>query len=114
MNSAMADETIEQAADRAAASGDFASARSMLEGAVEADGAKHGLWMKLSAMRKASGDVRGALAAIDRSLSIEPLDFSGLLYRAVLLESLGEPEAGEAFGHALALAPADDLIPAPM
>lgn len=114
MNPAMADETIEQAADRAAATGDFAQARAMLEQAVEADGTSHGLWMKLSAMRKASGDPAGALAAVDRSLAIQPLDFSALLYRAVLLDGIADPAAGEAFGHALALAPAEDQIPAAM
>jgi len=110
----MDQETIEQAADRAAASGDFARARSMLERAVEADGSSPELWMKLSAMRKASGDLHGALVAVDRSLAIEPLDFAALLYRAVLLEGVGEPQAGEAFGQALALAPPEDQIPPPM
>lgn len=110
----MADEMIEHAADRAAAAGDYAAARSMLERAVEADASSHALWVKLSAMRKAAGDVAGALAAIDRSLAIEPLDFSALLYRAMLLEALKEPQAGEAFGHALALAPPEDQIPPPM
>jgi aspartyl/asparaginyl beta-hydroxylase (cupin superfamily) len=110
----MAHQSIEQAADRAAASGDFAGARAMLERAVDADGSSAGVWMKLSAMRKASGDAAGALAAVDRSLAIEPLDFSALLYRAVLLESLGDPSAGEAFGHALAVAPPEDQIPPAM
>jgi aspartyl/asparaginyl beta-hydroxylase (cupin superfamily) len=86
----------------------------MLEQAVDADESSHALWMKLSAMRKASGDLKGALAALDRSLSIAPLDFSALLYRAVLLESLGDAQAGEAFGQALAQAPADDQVPPPM
>ena len=107
----MAEDTIEQAADRAAAAGDFATARSMLEHAVDADGSSHELWMKLSAMRKASGDMSGALTALDRGLAIKPLDFSGLLYRAVLLDSLGDPQAGEAFGQALAVAPQEDEIP---
>jgi aspartyl/asparaginyl beta-hydroxylase (cupin superfamily) len=110
----MGDETIEHAADQAAASGDFAAARSMLEQAVEADASSHALWIKLSAMRKASGDLRGALAAVDRGLAIAPLDFQALLYRAVLLEGLGDPQAGEAFGHALAVAPSEDQIPGPM
>jgi aspartyl/asparaginyl beta-hydroxylase (cupin superfamily) len=110
----MADETIEYAADKAAAAGDFPSARSMLERAVEADTSSHSLWMKLSAMRKASGDLHGALEAIDRSLAIEPLDFSALLYRAVLLEGLDEAQAAEAFGHALAVAPPEEQIPATM
>jgi aspartyl/asparaginyl beta-hydroxylase (cupin superfamily) len=114
MNRIMAGETIEQAADRAAAAGDFATARSMLEQAVESDGSSQALWLKLSAMRKASGDLRGALDAVDRSLALSPLDFSALLYRAVLLDSLGDPKAGEEFGNALAQAPAEADIPEPM
>jgi len=110
----MSGDTIEQAADRAAATGDFTTARSMLERAIEANGSSHELWMKLSAMRKASGDVDGALAALDRGLAIRPLDFSALLYRAMLLEALGDPQAGEAFGEALAVAPPEDEIPAPV
>jgi aspartyl/asparaginyl beta-hydroxylase (cupin superfamily) len=110
----MASETIETAADRAAAAGDYASARSMLEQAVEANPGSFALWMKLSAMRKASGDMRAALAAVDRSLAIEPLDFSALLYRAMVLEGLRDPQAGEAFGHALAVAPSEEQIPASM
>ena len=102
---------MEEAADRAAAAGDFTTARFMLERAVEADGSSHELWMKLSAMRKASGDVNGALAALDRGLAIKPLDFAALLYRAMLLESLGNPQAGEAFGQALAVAPPIEEIP---
>ena len=108
MNDRMGDETIEQAADRAAAAGDFAGARTMLEHAVEADGSSHGLWMKLSAMRKASGDLKGALAAIDRALAISPLDFPSLLSRAVILDQLGDPSAGEEFGNALAQLPLGD------
>ena len=114
MIQAMDDKTIEQAADRAAASGDFAAARSILERAVETDASSSELWMKLSAMRRASGDIRGALAAVDRSLAIEPLDFAALLYRAVLLEGLGDAQTGEAFGQALALAPPEEQIPPPM
>lgn len=110
----MSGDTMEHAADRAAAAGDFTTARSMLERAVEADGSSHELWMKLSAMRRASGDLNGALAALDRGLAIKPLDFSALLYRAMLLENLGNPQAGEAFGQALAVAPPDDEVPAPV
>jgi aspartyl/asparaginyl beta-hydroxylase (cupin superfamily) len=114
MIQSMDEEAIEQAADRAAASGHFVEARSMLERAVERNGSSCELWMKLSAMRKASGDIHGALAAVDRSLALEPLDFAALLYRAVLLEALGEPQTGEAFGQALAHAPPEDQIPQPM
>ena len=106
--------TIEQQADRAAAAGDFAVARSLLEQAVQSDGASAELWTKLSAMRKASGDLRGALAAIEQALSLNPLEFSSLLARAVILETLGDPSAGQEFGHALAQAPPDERLPEPM
>jgi aspartyl/asparaginyl beta-hydroxylase (cupin superfamily) len=64
-------------------------------------------------MCKASGDFRGALAAIDRALAISPLDFSALLARAVILDNLGDPDAGEAYGHALAQIHPDEEIPGP-
>jgi aspartyl/asparaginyl beta-hydroxylase (cupin superfamily) len=105
---------LEEQADRAAAAGQFAAARALLEQAVQSDGATIDLWMKLSAMRKASGDLTGALAAIDRALAISPLDFSALLARAVILDGLGDPNAGEEFGNALAQLPPGEEIPAPM
>ncbi len=106
--------SLEQQADRAAATGDFASARASLEQAVARDGANPALWAKLSAMRKASGDAQGALAALDRALAINPLDFSFLLSRALILERLGDPQAAVEFGNALAQAPTDDDVPPPM
>jgi tetratricopeptide (TPR) repeat protein len=106
--------TIEQDADRAAAAGDFAGARAMLERAVEADSGSPGLWMKLAAVSSALGDLQAALAAVERTLSISPLDFSALLFRATLLEKLEDPRAGREFGHALAQCPPDDQIPPSM
>lgn len=105
---------LEEQADRAAAAGEFAVASSLLEQAVENDGGSLDLWMKLSAMNKASGDLKGALAAIDRALAISPLDFSALLSRAVILDRLGDPSAGDEFGHALAQLPPDGEVPEPM
>jgi len=105
---------LEQQADRAAASGQFAAARSLLEQAVERECSSVELWMKLSAMRKASGDLDGALAAIHRALTISPLDFSALLSRGVILDLRGDPEAGEAYGQALAQLPSDDDAPEPL
>jgi len=107
-------ETLEQQADRAAAAGQFAAARSFLERAVETEGSSIDLWMKLSAMRKASGDLDGSLAAVDRALALSPLDFSGLLSRAVILDQRGDGEAGEAYGQALAQLPPDGDIPEAM
>jgi len=105
---------LEEQADRAAASGQFAAARSLLEQAVQSGDAGLELWMKLSAMRKASGDLKGALEAIDRALALSPLDFSALLSRAVILEALGDPNAGEEFGNALAQIPPDGVVPPAM
>ena len=107
-------DSLEQQADRAAAAGDFARARESLEQAVARDGANPALWAKLSAMRKASGDAQGALDALDRALAINPLDFSFLLSRALILERLGDPQAAIEFGNALAQAPADEEVPPPM
>ncbi|HEU5284908.1 MAG TPA: aspartyl/asparaginyl beta-hydroxylase domain-containing protein [Sphingomicrobium sp.] len=112
----MADDaiTLEQAADRAATSGDPAAASRLLEQAVAQAGDKPGLWVKLSAMRRAGGDLGGALEAVERALAIEPLNFSALLSRAFLLEGSGDPRAGEAFAVAVAQAPPDESLPKPV
>ncbi len=107
----MATEELEQQADRAAAAGDFRGARQMLEDAVGSGTPGRELWIKLSAMRRATGDLHGALAALDSGLALAPLDFSALLFRATLLEALGDPKAGEEYGNALAQAPDDRDIP---
>ena len=105
---------LEEQADRAAAAGQLQAARSLLERAVEGAEAPVELWVKLSAMRKASGDLNGALAAIERGLALSPLDFPALLSRAVILDGLRHPDAGEAYGHALAQLQSDDAVPEPM
>lgn len=101
-------------ADRAAASGDLATARSLLEAEVQSAASDSSLWLKLSAVRRADGDLTGALAAIERSLGIQPRDFGALLHRAMLLEQLGDSRCDQAFGHALAQLPRGSNVPAPM
>lgn len=104
---------LEDQADRAVAAGQFAEALGLLEQAATAPDCKPALFAKLSAMRKAAGDLNGALDALDRLLAASPLDFSALLSRAMLLERLGDPQAGAAYGNALTQAPPDaDLPPA--
>lgn len=95
-------QTLEQQADAAAAAGDYVSARALLESATAGDASSVVLWSKLSAMCKAAGDLRAALAAIDRALALSPLNFPALLSRAVILERLGDPNAGSEYGNALA------------
>jgi len=114
----MIDEMTAQAreieADRATAAGDFATARAILEQEAVTNGSDPALWVKLSALRKVCGDLSGALAAIERSLAFQPLDFTGLLQRALILEQLGDPNCGEAFGNALAQLPPGAEVPAAM
>ena len=64
-------------------------------------------------MCKASGDLGAALAAIDRALEISLSIFSALLARAVILDNLGDPNAGEAYGNALAQHRPEEAIPGP-
>jgi aspartyl/asparaginyl beta-hydroxylase (cupin superfamily) len=106
--------TLEEQADRAAAAGQYASARSLLEQALSETAGSFVLWTKLSAMRKSSGDLSGALEAVDRALALSPLDFSALLSRAIILDGLQDSDAGEAFSQALSQMPSDADIPAPM
>lgn len=105
---------LQEKADAAAGAGNVARALQLLEEAVSRADASPELWIKLSAMRRASGNVPGALDAIERALTIAPLDFTALLSRAFLLERLGNAEAGEAFDNAIAQVPPDDRVPRPM
>jgi len=103
---------FESEADRAAASGDLQRAAQMLERAVSASARPSAaLWTKLGAVRRATGDLRGALTAVDHGLELAPLDFSALLARAILLEKLDEPAAGEAFAIAMAQLPTGEAVP---
>jgi len=86
-------------------------ARQTLERALDREPGTLALWTKLSALRRATGDLPGALAAIDQALVIAPLDFSALLARAILLEKLNDGSAGEAFMNAIARLPSDEEVP---
>ncbi len=107
-------ESRESAADRAAASGDRAGAARLLEAALADHPARLSLWAKLAAMRRALGDAPGALDAIDRALTLDPLDFSSLLARAFLLEQSGDPRSTDAFCNAVAQQPPEGEIPPAM
>jgi aspartyl/asparaginyl beta-hydroxylase (cupin superfamily) len=105
---------LQQEADAAAATGDFGRALELIERVLGQEQPSAELWMKVTAMRRAAGDMKGALEAVEQALALAPLDFSALLSRALLLERLGDAAAGEAFGHALAQSPPDGRIPAAM
>jgi aspartyl/asparaginyl beta-hydroxylase (cupin superfamily) len=94
-----------RAADQASAGRDFATAASLLEQAAEQAPGDISLWMRLAAMRRGTGEMARGLEAIHHALAINPRDFTALLMRATFLQALGSPEAGEAWGHALAQIP---------
>ena len=98
-------------ADRAVASGDLSLAQKLLTRAAASPSADVDLFLKLAAVRKAAGQPRAALAAVEQALAQAPLDFVALVLRATLLDALGEAETGEAWSHALAQRPDGELPP---
>jgi Aspartyl/Asparaginyl beta-hydroxylase len=99
---------LEAQADRHAAARDFGAARGALARLVAAQPDHFEAWLKLSAMDGALGDGPAALAALGQALALKPLDFTALLMRATQLDRAGRvADAGEAFGRALAQAPAN-------
>jgi aspartyl/asparaginyl beta-hydroxylase (cupin superfamily) len=105
----MADQVAE--ADRAAASGNLPQAIELLEQASADDPGQPQLWLKLAALRRASGQPAKALAAVDRALALAELDFMALTMRASLVEKLSPGQAGEAWANALAQRPTGDIPP---
>jgi aspartyl/asparaginyl beta-hydroxylase (cupin superfamily) len=106
--------TAEREADAAAGAGRLADARRLLETAVAETPDRAEAWLKLAAMCRATGDLPAGLVAVSRALAIDPLNFSALLSKAVMLERMGlTGEAGDAYGHALAQRPqAEQVAPA--
>jgi tetratricopeptide (TPR) repeat protein len=97
-------------ADRAAAAGDFATARRLLQAAAEnQSGGSPDIWLRLAAICRAQGDAAAALAAVNAALKGDPLHFLALLLRASLLERSGSTDAAQAYGHALAQRPPGEL-----
>ena len=99
------------AADRHLSGGKLAEARSILEDAARLDPPTPDFWQRLATVRKLAGAPLLALEAIDRALALAPLDFVNLMMRAHLLDGAGHPEAGEAYGRALAQPRPDPLPP---
>jgi aspartyl/asparaginyl beta-hydroxylase (cupin superfamily) len=98
-------------ADRAAASGNMPRAIELLEQAGDANPSQPQLWLKLAALRRASGQPARALEAVNRALALAELDFIALTMKASLIEKLSPEEAGEAWANALAQRPPGDIPP---
>jgi aspartyl/asparaginyl beta-hydroxylase (cupin superfamily) len=97
-------------ADRALAAQDFARAAALFEEAAK-DSDDPSVLLRLAGAYRACGRPRVALDAVHRALALAPLDFTALMLRASLLDRIGDPNAGEAWGHAIAQKPADALPP---
>lgn len=100
-----------RAADHSLSGGNIAEARRILEDAARHEPAEPEFWHRLATVRKMAGAPLLAIEAIDRALALAPLDFVGLMMRAHLLDAAGHPEAGEAYGRALAQPRPDPLPP---
>ena len=98
-------------ADSAAGSGDLNRALNALQQATALTPDDAGLWMRLAAMHRGANQPGKSLAALHRALAITPLDFTALLMKASLLQHLNHPDAGEAWGNALAQKPETSLPP---
>lgn len=98
-------------AERAIGSGDVGRAVALLKQAADSQADDPALWLKLAAMHRAGGNFTESLHSVHRALALEPLEFTALLMRASLLQRLGDPDAGEAWGHALAQRPESELPP---
>ena len=103
-------ETLDDAALRAMQARDFTSARSLLMRAAEIDVANIDRWLKLAAACRAGGDLPAAILAVERGLAQAPRHFHALLMRAFILEKMAHPEAEEAYGIAVGLAPPDEAL----
>jgi aspartyl/asparaginyl beta-hydroxylase (cupin superfamily) len=101
--------TLVTQADRATAAGDLKTAEDLLLKASEAAPDDFALFLKIAAIQRGTGRPQAALASVHRALALRPLDFTGLLLRASLLERVNDPGAAEAWSHALAQRPAGDI-----
>ncbi len=98
-------------AERAVGSGDLEGAVEFLRRAAENQPDDPTVWVKLAAMQRGRGKPGLALEAVHRALALSPLDFTALLMRASLLDTLADPSAPEAWGNALANKPPGVLPP---
>jgi aspartyl/asparaginyl beta-hydroxylase (cupin superfamily) len=92
--------------------GDPARALDLLGQAEAAAPGDLSLKLQRAMIRRALGDLHGALAALDEALEIDPYDYVSLLSKAGLVEQIsGERTAAAIYKNALKIAPPDDSIP---
>ena len=71
-----------------------------------------GVKMQLALALRTSGDLQGALGALDAALAIDPYLLLALLSKGWILEKLARPrEAAAIYRHALKIVPSGDALP---
>jgi aspartyl/asparaginyl beta-hydroxylase (cupin superfamily) len=96
-------------AEKAVNSGDLQTAIGLLERAALERADDPSLWLRIAALERGCGKPRAALDAVHRALALAPLDFTGLLMRASLLDRMNDRSAPEAWGNAIANKPSGGL-----
>ncbi|HEY8004019.1 MAG TPA: aspartyl/asparaginyl beta-hydroxylase domain-containing protein [Phenylobacterium sp.] len=95
--------------------GDRIGALAMVIEAERAAPRDIGLKLQRAMINRATGDLPGAIAALDEALSLDPYDYVALLSKGAVLERLsGERAAAAVYRNALSIAPPDDKIPPPL
>ena len=104
------DELLHRAGE-ALARRDPQSALGLLDQADRMGPSHHGFLNRALALRM-SGDLHGAMAALDDALAIEPYDFTALLGKAAILEQIGQAgSAADVYRNALKIAPPRERCP---
>ena len=86
-------------AEKAVAAGDFDSAIELLRQGAEQSSNDPQLWLRIAALHRGRGRPRQALDAVHRALAMLPLDFTALMLRASLLDTLNDPAARGGLGQ---------------
>ncbi len=103
-----------QAAMRAMAAGDFATAEAALLQGLARDRGNLSAWLNLAVVRRQRQNIDGAFEALREALTLDARDFRALLMSATMLEQIGQlKQAASAYGIALADAPPDSLLDPP-
>ena len=113
MTSVGARSSLKAAVDDALRRRDMPAALRLLGEAEAADPADVDLKMQRAMALRASGDLAGALAALEAALDLDPYNFVALLGKGALLErAVGEAQSADTYKNALKIAPAE--VPPPL
>ena len=92
--------------------GNHAVALEKLGEAIELEPTSLSLRLNLAAAKRQARDLPGALAAVEKALTIDPRNFNALLLKGSMLEEAGDAnEAGRVYGIALLFKPQGAIDP---